>query len=116
MVATGNEDLVATQAIATITGGLGAGANVGQRRASMGLGQGHGAEEAAFDHRLQKQALLLVSAEALDQVGRAHGQERVGGSPGVGGLEVSKACLRKQGRQLHAASFEVAAGVEKAGL
>ncbi|MOA07607.1 hypothetical protein D3C78_1273140 [compost metagenome] len=82
----------------------------------MGFGQGHGAEVAAFDHRLQEQAFLFIATEALDQVGRAHGQERVGRGAGVGRLEVGEAGLRDQARQLHAAGFEVAVGVEEAGF
>ncbi|MNC51882.1 hypothetical protein D3C75_1011950 [compost metagenome] len=59
----------------------------------MGFGQGHGAEETAVDHRLQEAALLLIGAEAFDQVGRAHGQERIRGRSGVGRLEVCEAGL-----------------------
>ncbi len=80
----------------------------------MGFGEGHGAEEAAVDHRLQEQPLLRFVAEAFDQVGRAHGQERVGGGAGVGGLKVGEAGLRDQARQLHAADVEVAVGIEQA--
>ncbi len=50
----------------------------------MGLGQCHGAEETAFDHRLQVALFLLLGAEALDQIGRAHGQHGVGRGAGVG--------------------------------
>lgn len=114
VVAAGDEDLVALEPVGAVACGFGAGADVGQRRAGMGLGQGHGAEVAALDHRLQEQALLFVAAEALDQVGRAHGQERVGRGASVGGLEVGEAGLRYQAGQLHAADFEVAVGVEKA--
>ncbi|MNG89390.1 hypothetical protein D3C79_482550 [compost metagenome] len=80
----------------------------------MRLGKCHGAEVAAFDHRLQEQPPLLVAAEAFDQVGRAHGQERVGRGAGVGGLEVGEAGLRDQAGQLHAADLEVAVGIEEA--
>ncbi|MNZ71558.1 hypothetical protein D3C78_899230 [compost metagenome] len=82
----------------------------------MRFGQGHGAEEAAFDHRLQEQAFLLIAAKAFDQVGGAHGQERISRGPGVGRLEMGKTGLRKQRRQLHAAGLEVAGGVEETGF
>ena len=91
MVAAGNEDLVALQAIAAVTGRLGAGAQVGQGRAGVRLGQRHGAEETAFEHRLEEALLLLVTAEHFDQVRGAHGQHRVGRGADVGRLEVGKA-------------------------
>ena len=80
----------------------------------MRLGQRHGAEEAAVDHRLQKTLLLFGGAEVFDQVGRAHGQERVRGGRRVGRLEVGEAGLRQQVGQLHAADVEFAGGVEEA--
>ncbi len=82
----------------------------------MGLGQGHGAEEAALDHRLQKAPLLLFGAEVFNEIRRAHGQERVRRRRGIGGLEMGKAGLRQQRRQLHAAGLEIPGGVEKTGL
>ncbi len=82
----------------------------------MWLGQRHGAEEAAFDHWLQVALFLFLGAEALDQVGRAHGQHRVGRGPCVGRLEMGKAGLRQQVRHLHAALFKGAGGVQKARL
>ncbi len=116
VIAAGNENLVALEPVAAVTGRFGTGADIGQRRASVGFGQGHGAEVAAFDHRLQIQAFLFIAAEALDQVGRAHGQERVGRGAGVGRLKMGEAGLRNQAWQLHAADFEVAVGVEEAGF
>ncbi|MNG95613.1 hypothetical protein D3C79_546530 [compost metagenome] len=116
VVAAGNEDLVAFEPVAAVACWFGAGTDVGQRRAGVGFGQRHGAEVAALDHRLQEQALLLFSAEALDQVGRAHGQEWVGRGASVGGLEVGEAGLRDQAGQLHAAHFEIAVGVEETGF
>ncbi len=82
----------------------------------MGFGQRHGAEEAAVDHRLQVTLFLLFGAEALDQVGGAHGQHRVGRGPGVGRLEVRKAGLRQQVGHLHATLLEAAGCVQKAGF
>ncbi len=80
----------------------------------MGLGQRHGAKKAPLDHRLQKALLLLVTAKTFDQVCGAHGQKRIGRGPDVGGLEVGKAGLRQQGRQLHATHVEITRCVEKA--
>ena len=82
----------------------------------MGLGQGHGAEEAPVDHWLQEALFLLLGAEAFDQVGGAHGQERVGRRGGVGRLEVRETSLGQQGRQLHAACFKATCCVEEAGF
>ena len=59
----------------------------------MGLGQRHGAEEAAIDHRLQKAFLLLFATKVLDQVGGAHGQHGVGRRCRVGRLEMREAGL-----------------------
>ncbi|MCY1174069.1 hypothetical protein D9M73_142550 [compost metagenome] len=84
VVAARDEDLVATQAIGAVGSGLSTGVDIRERRAGMGFGQGHGAEEPPFDHGLQKAPLLLVAAKAFDQVGRAHGQERVGGGGSIG--------------------------------
>ncbi|MNZ70271.1 hypothetical protein D3C78_886040 [compost metagenome] len=81
----------------------------------MRLGQAHGAEEAAVDHRLQEALLLLVAAERLDQVAGAHGQQRVGRGGDVGRLEVGEAGARQQVRQLHAALLEIAGGVLETG-
>ncbi len=84
MVAAGNEDLVAFQPIAAVAGRLGAGADIRQRGTGMGFGERHGAKEAPLDHRLQEALLLVVAAEGLDQVRRAHGQHRVGTGGDVG--------------------------------
>ncbi|MCY1444561.1 hypothetical protein D9M71_610390 [compost metagenome] len=81
----------------------------------MGLGQAHGAEEAALDHRLQEAALLLLAAERLDQVAGAHAQHRIGRGGDVGRLEVGEAGARQQVGHLHAALFEIAGGVVEAG-
>ncbi|MNN39163.1 hypothetical protein D3C81_1531930 [compost metagenome] len=81
----------------------------------MRLGQAHGAEEAAIDHRLQEALLLLVAAECLDQVAGAHGQQRIGRGGDVGRLEVGEAGARQQVRQLHAALLEIAGGVLETG-
>ena len=116
VVAAGDEDLVALDPVAAVAGRFGAGADIRQRGAGVGFGQGHGAEEATVDHRLQKALFLLLATEALDQVGCAHGQEGVGGAADVGRLEVGEAGLGQQGRQLHAAGLEVAGSVEEAGL
>ncbi|CRM96126.1 hypothetical protein [Pseudomonas sp. 22 E 5] len=78
VVAAGDEDLVALEPIRAVGRKLGAGANIRQRRTGMRLGEGHGAEEAALDHRLQEALFLFLGAEAFDEVGGAHGQERVG--------------------------------------
>lgn len=82
----------------------------------MRLGQGHGAEEATVDDRLQEALFLLVAAEGFDQVGHAHGQHRVQAGGAVGGLEVSEAGLRQQVGQLHAALLEIPCGVEETGF
>lgn len=116
VVAAGDEDLVALDPIAAVGGRFGAGADVGEGGAGVRFGEGHGAEEAALDHRLQEALLLLLAAEALDQVGGTHGQERIGRATDVGRLEVGEAGLRQQGRQLHAALLEAAGGVEEAGV
>ncbi|MNF49427.1 hypothetical protein D3C84_306980 [compost metagenome] len=116
MIATRDENLVALEAIGAVRRRFCAGTNIRQRRACVGFGQGHGAEEAAIDHRLQEAALLLFSAEALDQVRRAHGQERIRRRSRVGRLKVREAGLGQQRRKLHAASVETARGVEEAGF
>ncbi|MNS46734.1 hypothetical protein D3C72_792430 [compost metagenome] len=116
MIATGDEDLVALEAISAVGRRFRAGTNIRQRRARVGFGQGHGAEETAVDHRLQEAAFLLIGAEAFDQVRRAHGQERIRRRSRVGRLKVREAGLGQQRRKLHAASVETARGVEEAGF
>ncbi|MDT4813811.1 hypothetical protein FQZ97_468040 [compost metagenome] len=116
VIAAGDEDLVALDPVAAVGVRFGAGAQVRQRRAGVRLGQRHGAEEAALDHRLQEQALLLVGAEGFDQVAGAEAQRGVRGGGHVGGLEVRVAGLRQQVRQLHAADLEVARGIQETGL
>src|SRR5207253_8467813 len=116
MIAAGDENLVALEPVGAIGCGFGASTDVRQRRACMGLGQCHGAEETPVDHRLQEALLLLIGAETFDQVRRAHGQERVGGRRCVGRLKMRETSLRKQSWQLHATGLETARGVEEAGF
>ncbi len=82
----------------------------------MRLGECHGAEEAALEHRLQEALPLLVGAEGLDQVRGAHAQHWVGAGGDVGRLEMREAGPRQQVRQLHAAVVEAALRVVKARL
>ncbi len=74
----------------------------------MRLGQRHGAEEASFEHGLQKTLLLLVVGKTLDQVGGAHRQKRIRRGADIGSLKVGKTGLRQQRGQLHAACVEIA--------
>jgi hypothetical protein len=93
----------------------GAGGDVRQAGTGLRLGQAHGAEEAAFQHRIDE-ALDLLRRAGLEQgVGVAHGQEGVGRRADVGGREPRRQRLLDHRRQLHAAAFVVLPGRHQAG-
>ena len=54
---------------------------------ACGLGQAHGAEEAALEHRGDVGGDLLVAAVRDEQAGIGHGEERIGRAACVGRLE-----------------------------
>ena len=116
VVAAGNEDLVAAQGIRAVRVRRGAGGDVGQARSGLRFGQGHGAEEAAGEQRLQVLLFLRLAAEAVDDVGVADGEEGIGRGADVGALEQRERRLRHDHRQLHAAAFEVVCRGDEAGF
>ena len=73
MLAVGDEDLGAGDAVAAVALRFGARAQQGQVRAGLRLGQVHGAGPLAGDHRADV---------ALAQLGRAGGQQRLDGAVG----------------------------------
>ena len=116
VVAAGDPHLRAGEAIAAVVLRLGAGGDVGERGAGLRLGQAHRAEEAAFEHRLQVQALLLVGAVRREQVGDAAREQGVAGGGDVGGQNIASQTQRDDEGQLHAAVGLVGEQRGEAGL
>ncbi|MNZ96295.1 hypothetical protein D3C78_1154840 [compost metagenome] len=116
VVTTGNEHLLPEQAVAAVVGRAGEGAQIAKGRALARFGQGHGAAETAIEHRRQKALAQGVAGKALDQVGSADGQERVGHGGDIGGIEISHAGAQDDFRQLQAAVVGIMVGGEETGL
>ncbi len=116
VVAGGDEDLVAADAVAAVRVRLGARGDVGQAGAGLRLGQRHGAEEAAGEQGLEVLLLLRGRAEAADHVGVADAEKGIARGRHVGALEERKAGLRHRHRQLHAAERVVVGGGGEAGV
>ena len=115
VIAAGDVDLVAEQAVAAIGLGFGAGAQVSQGGAGLGLGQAHGAEEAPGQHGGGIAFLLCLAAVGQDQVGGGDGEAGVALGTDVGTLEQAHTHLGHRRRQLHAATVVVLAGGHEAG-
>ena len=105
MLAVGDEDLGAGDAVAAVALRFGARAQQGQVRAGLRLGQVHGASPLAGDHRADV---------ALAQLGRAGGQQRLDGAVGqqrtqrerqVGGIQHFRGGRAQQAGQALAAVF-----------
>ncbi|MNL29652.1 hypothetical protein D3C87_1513420 [compost metagenome] len=92
VVPPGDEHLLAEYPVTAIGCGSRHGAQVTQCRALAWLGECHGAAEAAIEHGWQEALTQLMTGEIAHQVGRANGQERIGDSRDVGGIEIGHAC------------------------
>ncbi len=103
VLARADPHLVAEQPVAAVVLRLGPGGDVGQRRAGLRLGQAHGAEEAALDHRAHVGVDLLGGAVREQQVGVADGEERVAAAADVRRLEEREQRVGDDGGQLHPA-------------
>ena len=87
VVAGRNEDFLAPQQVVALIGGFGQGAEVRQRAAGLGFGQGHGALPLAGVHPGDVGFLKRLGAEGLDQVGRPGGQQGIDAGRVIGGGE-----------------------------
>ena len=116
VIAPGDEDLVALEAVTAIILWRCAGAQVAQRGTGMGLGQAHGSEEPTLDHGLGVTGLLGLRAMGQDQVGGGHGQPGVPLGADVRALEQPDTHLGHGSGQLHAAPLIVLPGRHQPGL
>ncbi len=106
MVAAGDPHLVAVHAVAGPKRGIAfeirARIDVRKRRSRLRFGEAHGAEEAARQLWLHERPDLRFAAVCQQQVGVAHGQQRIGAGPHVGGVQIRQCRLLHHRRQLHA--------------
>ena len=79
VLAVGDEDFLAFDAIGAVGGALGAGAQRADVGAGLRLGELHGAGPFAGHHFLQINALELVAAVGVERIDRRDGQERADG-------------------------------------
>ena len=93
----GDPHLGAEQPVGAVVLWFGAGEDVGQRRARLGLRQRHRAGEPARQHRLEEGLDLLLRAELGQQVGVGHGQHEVARGADVGRREPGEAGVGHRG-------------------
>ncbi len=86
VVAVGDEDLGAEDAIGAVGLLLGLGAEVAEIRTGVRFGQVHGAGPLAGDHLGEEDALLLLGAVGFECVDRAVGEQRAEAEGEVGGV------------------------------
>ncbi len=112
VLAVGDEDLLAEQAVGPVLRRLGAGPDRVEVRAGLRLGQVHGAGPAPGDHRSQIGVEQLAGAVGLERADRAFGEQRAererhrGAVPDLGAGDVDKmgqAHAAERGRGRHAA-------------
>ena len=104
------------QPVGAVVLGFGAGEDIGQRRARLGLRQRHRAGEPAGQHRLQKRLDQLGCAEPGQQVGIGHGEHQIAGGAHVGRREPCEAGLGHGDGQLRAAQSLIHRHCEQIGL
>jgi hypothetical protein len=112
VIAAGDEDLVAVDAVGAVAGRGGAGGDVAEARAGLRLGEGHGAGPLAGVHAAHEGVAQEVVAEGLDEVGGAGGEAGVAVGAEVGGHEVGLGDDRHGARELLAADLGGAGGAE----
>ncbi|MCY1398820.1 hypothetical protein D9M71_138620 [compost metagenome] len=91
VVSAGDEHLLAEHPISAICGKPRTGTQVAERRTLARLGQGHGAAEAAGEHRREEALLQLSAGEALHQIAGADAEKRIAGCCRVGSTEIGHA-------------------------
>ncbi|MNF83310.1 hypothetical protein D3C84_656320 [compost metagenome] len=87
LLAAGDEDLGAADAVAAVGLGLGAGADDTEVGAGMGLGEAHGAGPAALVHRRQVGVLQFRAGVGVDGQAGTGREGGIQGEAGVGGVE-----------------------------
>ena len=104
------------QPVRAVVPRLGAGEDVGQRRARLRLRQRHRAGEPACQHRPDVRVDLLVGAELGQQVGVGDRQHQIARRADVGGGDPREPGLRHAHRQLRAADALVGAHADQIGV
>ncbi|MNQ76734.1 hypothetical protein D3C85_915820 [compost metagenome] len=116
LLAAGDEDLAAADAVAAVGLGFGPGADDPQVGAGMGLGQAHGTGPAAFVHGRQVGVFQCLAGMRVDRQAGAGTQRRIQGEAGIGGVEHLLEGYREHLGHAHAAVGRVAGQADPAAL